>query len=166
MAEPGTGTSSLGLIAVVDDDPSMRDLFNRSLSRAGYTVTLARDGAEAIETVSREAVDLVLLDLGLPDFSGINVLRQIRGARDVPVIVVSGHDEEVVRLRCFDEGADDYVVKPCSPREIIARVAAVLRRSRPEAQELCFGDMEVDVKSRDVRVRGRPVELTAREFDL
>lgn len=134
MDDPETTSSSLGLIAVVDDDSSMREVLRRSLYRAGYAVTAARNGAEAIEKVSREPVDLVLLDLGLPDLSGLNVLRRIREITDLPIIVVSGHTAELIRLRCFEEGADDYVVKPCFPREIVARVAAALKRSPREHQ--------------------------------
>ena len=162
-------------ILVVDDEPNIREVVGQYLRRDGYAVVSAADGEEALRTYKRERPDLVVLDLMLPKLGGLEVYRRLLGAEGrVPLIMLTarGEEEEEDRLVGLSMGADDYVVKPFSPRELVARVGAVLRRAGEDAsagtQEriLAFDGLKVDPNTREVTVRGAPVTLTAREFDL
>ncbi len=161
-------------LLVVEDDPAIAGPLVRGLERAGFRVTHAPDGAAAL---AAEAVDLILLDLGLPDLDGTEVCRRLRARGDVPIIIVSARDDEVDRVVGLELGADDYVVKPFGLRELIARIRAVLRRRGPamgagrvatddEATVTTVGDLVVDRRTRRVTVGGGEVHLTPKEFDL
>ena len=165
-------------ILVVDDEPSIRELLRAYLQADGFEVTLAGTGADALHeaTESAEPPDLVLLDIGLPDLDGLEVLRMLRRTSDVYVILVTARAEEVDRIIGLSGGADDYVTKPFSPREVVARVRTVLRRSRAaEAEDpsdggrggpLTFAGLTIDEARREIRRYGAPVTLSALEFDL
>ena len=155
-------------ILVVDDDLDLVDVVRSALEREGFSVDDASDGATALDKIADDAPELVVLDLGLPKVRGLDVLRQVRADTAVPVIVLSGRSDEADRIIGLELGADDYVVKPFSPRELVARVRSVLRRSHSTRlpMSLKFPDLELDLTSREVRVRDEPVELRRREFDL
>jgi DNA-binding response OmpR family regulator len=155
-------------ILVVDDEPMVREVVSRYLERDGYRVESAADGAEALEVLSQRAPDLVVLDVMLSAVGGLDVLGQMRQRSDIPVILLTARSEEPDRVLGLELGADDYVVKPFSPRELVARVRTVLRRTipRPAAERMDFGRLIVDPDRREVTVEGARVELTAREFDL
>jgi DNA-binding response OmpR family regulator len=157
-------------ILVVDDEPMVREVLSRYLSREGFDVWAAQDGEEALTRYARATPDLVLLDLMLPKIDGYEVFRRIReqGGR-TPVIMLTAKGEETDRIVGLELGADDYVAKPFSPREVVARVRAVLRRtdagtSDPVVMDL--GRIAIDTGRREVTVEGRPVRLTRTEFDL
>jgi DNA-binding response OmpR family regulator len=160
------GTST---IFVVDDERKIRDLIRSYLELEGYAVLVADTGERAIEAVSRSEPDLVVLDLGLPDLAGEEVARTLRTGSNVPIIVLtakSGEDDRVAGLRL---GADDYVTKPFSPRELVARVEAVLRRangSREHRLSFDEGRLVIDRESREVTLASEAVDLTRSEFDL
>jgi len=155
-------------ILVVDDDLELVDVVRTALEREGFAVDDASDGATALDKIADDAPELVVLDLGLPKVRGLDVLRRVRADTAVPVIVLSGRSDEADRIVGLELGADDYVVKPFSPRELVARVRSVLRRSRTThgPSTLSFPELELDPASREVRVREQPVELRRREFDL
>ena len=160
-------------ILVVDDEPNIREIVGQYLRGDGYAVVSAADGEEALRTYKRKRPDLVVLDLMLPKLGGFEVYRRLLDAEGwVPLIMLTARGEEEDRLVGLSMGADDYVVKPFSPRELVARVGAVLRRAGEDAsagtQEriLAFDELEIDSNTREVTVRGAPVTLTAREFDL
>ena len=155
-------------ILVVDHDLDLVDVVRTALEREGFVVDDASDGATALDMIADDAPELVVLDLGLPKVRGLDVLRQVRADNAVPVIVLSGLSDEADRIIGLELGADDYVVKPFSPRELVARVRSVLRRSRAETvpSTLQFPQLELDLTTREVRVRGKGVELRRREFDL
>ncbi len=155
-------------ILVVDDEPMVREVVTRYLERDGYRVEAAEDGREAIERCRRLQPDLVVLDVMLPEVDGLTVLRELRATSDTPVILLTARDDETDRVLGLELGADDYVIKPFSPREVSARVKSVLRRARPEAptERLEFGDLVVDATTREVSLAGGLVDLTPKEFDL
>lgn len=159
-------------ILVVDDQPSIREVVGLYLSRDGHTVVQAADGEEALRLFEESRPDLVVLDLMLPKLGGVEVCRRMRAERRVPLIMLTAKGEEEDRIVGLGLGADDYVVKPFSPRELAARVEAVLRRTvepMPEGGEeraLVHGDLRLDPNTREITVRDEPVTLTAREFDL
>jgi DNA-binding response OmpR family regulator len=155
-------------ILVVDDDEVVRSLVRDGLEREGFSVRDVGDGASALVELAAEVPSLVILDVNLPARGGFEVLSAIRATWGVPVILLTGRISEIDRVLGLELGADDYVVKPFSPRELAARVRAVLRRASVVApgSTLDFGDLEIDPAARQVRVRGELVELTAREFDL
>ena len=159
-------------ILVVDDEPIVRDVLGRYLAREGFTVETAGDGEAAIAAFDSARPDLVLLDLMLPRIDGLEVFRRIRsrGADRTAVIMLTAKTEEADRVVGLELGADDYVTKPFSPREVVARVKAVLRRARaglePLDGELLFGDLRIDGRRREARLRDRIVKLTPKEFDL
>jgi two-component system, OmpR family, response regulator ResD len=160
-----------GSILVVDDEPTIAEVVARYLERAGYETRTARDGPSAVAAALAKRPDLIVLDIMLPGFDGLEVMRRTHEGLDgtVPVILLTAKGEESDRVVGLKRGADDYVVKPFSPTELVARVDAVLRRSRSAedvAERLLFGDLEIDPPARAVRVGGREVELTQREFDL
>ncbi len=157
-------------ILIVDDEPELRSMLRQYLTREGFEVAEAASGGEAIATVDASQPDLVLLDVGLPDVDGFEALRMLRSTSDIPVIMVTARDEEIDRVVGLSVGADDYVVKPFSPRELVARIHAVLRRgaigARTDDDTMRFDGLEIDTASRDVQMGGGPVELSALEFDL
>jgi two-component system phosphate regulon response regulator PhoB len=155
-------------ILVVDDDERSRALVRVALEGESFSVLEASDGAQALELISSETPDLVVLDVNLPSMGGFDVLAQIRLARAVPVIMVTGRDGETDRVLGLELGADDYVIKPFSPRELTSRVRAILRRAAPAGDEesLDFVGLHIDLTSREVKVEGRRVGLTTREFEL
>ena len=159
-------------ILLVDDEPRVREVVAAYLSRDGYRVQTAADGESALRCLSEFKPDLVVLDLMLPQVSGFDVLREIRRNGDLPVILLTARADEVDRVSGLELGADDYVVKPFSPRELVARVRSVMRRSAPRStspgslEGLSFHGLEIDSARRVVSVEGAVVELTAKEFDL
>ncbi|MHA6523738.1 response regulator transcription factor [Tessaracoccus sp. G1721] len=157
-------------VLVVDDAAEIRTLLRTYLEAEGMTVHLAATGGDAVRLAAEENPDVVLLDLGLPDLSGLDVLGRIRASSSVYVIVITARAEEVDKLVSLSLGADDYIVKPFSPREVVARVHAVLRRPRgddaPGDESLRFPGITIDPAGREVTVDGRPVTLSALDFDL
>jgi two-component system, OmpR family, phosphate regulon response regulator PhoB len=156
------------VILVVDDDIDLVDIVRSALEREGFAVDDAGDGETALGKIADDAPELVVLDLGLPKVRGLDVLRQVRIDSAVPVIVLSGQADEASRVVGLELGADDYVVKPFSPRELVARVRSVLRRSHgaEPSPRLALGALALDLTTREVRLRGESVELRRREFDL
>jgi DNA-binding response OmpR family regulator len=163
-------TSAMATVMVVDDDADILTLMRDFLEAAGYRVLTAKDGIEALDTVARETIDCILLDVMMPGPSGFDILRHIRETSDVPVLFLSARQEDSDKIRGLGLGADDYIVKSSTPGEIVARVKAVLRRYHPgeakDASMLNFGRLVIDRQAREVRVDGEIVTLTAREFDL
>ena len=155
-------------ILVVDDEPKIVRLVADYLEAAGFAVLTARSGDEALMRVRTDAPDLVVLDLGLPALDGLDVTRAIRRAGDVPIIILTARDDETDRVIGLELGADDYVTKPFSPRELVARVRAVLRRhaGMAEVEILRAGDLELDIARMRVTRAGSAIELTATEFAL
>ena len=155
-------------ILVVDDENNIREVVEQYLRREGYDTVAAADGEEALERAAD--ADLVVLDLMLPRLDGIEVCRRIRAERDVPVIMLTAKSEEIDKLLGLGVGADDYVTKPFSPRELVARVQAVLRRSqdrpRQPGETVQVGALRINPQLRTVERSGQRLDLTAREFDL
>ncbi|MGI8998848.1 MAG: response regulator transcription factor [Candidatus Limnocylindria bacterium] len=158
----------MATILVVDDEPKITQLVRDYLERAGFAVVTAGDGREALMRARTEHPDLVVLDLGLPHLDGLDVTRQLRRDADLPIIMLTARDDETDKLVGLELGADDYVTKPFSPRELVARVRAVLRRRSfsAEAQVMHAGELTLDVPRMRAEVAGRFVELTATEFTL
>jgi DNA-binding response OmpR family regulator len=160
-------------ILVIEDDPNVAEVVGRYLAREGYDVEIAVDGAVGLERALSDPPELVILDLMLPKLGGLEVCKRIRATAPVPVIILTALGEEADRIVGLELGADDYVAKPFSPRELTARVKAVLRRatgplapSAPAPALLRAGDLEVDVTAHEARLGGELVSLTAKEFDL
>ena len=155
-------------VLVVDDEPPVRDIVGQYLARDGYRVVATGDGREVMDLIGRESPDLVVLDVMLPGTGGLELCRAIRSRGSIPVILLTARSEETDRIVGLELGADDYVTKPFSPRELVARVRAVLRRSADGAapELLVLGELEIDLPAREVRLRGDDVRLAAREFDL
>jgi DNA-binding response OmpR family regulator len=158
-------------VLVVDDDQTVSDVVRRYLERDGFTVGLASDGPSALRAFAQEKPDLVVLDLMLPGIDGLEVCRRMRAIEpDLPVVMLTALGEESDRVLGLEVGADDYVTKPFSPRELVLRIRSVLRRSAPPpaapAETLLDGDLSVDVARRIVKLGERDVALTVREFDL
>jgi DNA-binding response OmpR family regulator len=158
-------------VLVVEDEPAIADVVEMYLEQAGFRVRLARSGTEAGRQLEDPSVDLVLLDLTLPDSDGVELFREIRRHRSLPVIMVTARDGEADRVLGLELGADDYVTKPFSPRELVARVRAVLRRGDPQADErretpMSVGELRIDPLSREVTAGGESVDLTRMEFEL
>jgi DNA-binding response OmpR family regulator len=171
MTATATATRAGRSVLVVDDDRTVADVVSVYLANAGYSVVSAADGARALELASAELPQLVVLDLMLPGVPGLEVCRRLRALGPVPIIMLtarSDEDERILGLRC---GADDYVTKPFSPRELVARVEAVLRRSQADTSAgtdaaISDGELFIDPDAHEVRLRGIPVALTGREHDL
>jgi len=159
-----------GTVLIVDDEPKIRDLLRSYLEREGFKVLVTGSGDSAVDIVRRLQPDLVVLDLGLPDLDGWDVIRALRRAGDVPVVMLTARAGEGDRVAGLRLGADDYVTKPFSPRELVARVQAVLRRSQGSAGDrpptFGGGRMVIDQEGRDVHLDGVLVALTRTEFDL
>ena len=156
-------------VLVVDDEQIVREVVVRYLEREGYTTLEADDGDQARELLERQTPDLVVLDVMLPGTDGLELCRWIRSRSELPVILLTARGEEADRIVGLELGADDYVTKPFSPRELAARVRTVLRRAAPAdgvRERLSFGDIEIDGGTRDVRKNGAELRLTAKEFDL
>ena len=157
-------------ILVVDDEQSITELLAYNLRRNGYQVAVARDGHQALRLARAEQPDLVILDLMLPRMDGLDVCRELRRESSVPIIMLTARDEEVDRVVGLELGADDYVTKPFSVRELMARVKAVLRRAAVEETGTTgthrVGLLEIDTLSREARLAGTPLVLTRLEFDL
>jgi two-component system response regulator RegX3 len=162
-----------GRVLVVEDDDGIREMLKYNLSDAGFTVLEARDGAAGLRTARTSKPDLILLDLMLPGMSGLDFCRAVRTTSRVPIIMLTAKDTEVDKIVGLELGADDYITKPFSIREVLARVNSVLRRAQPEAadprsvpEQDSIGDFTMDRAARRVLLAGQDVKLTAREFDL
>ncbi len=166
---PTTGATS-GTVLIVDDEPMVREVVARYLERDNFRVIELADGADALEWLSASRPDLVVLDVMLPGLDGFELLRHIRSQWDIPVIMLTARADEVDRIVGLEIGADDYVIKPFSPRELAARVRSVLRRSSivgsDQPERLDYEGLSIDPVSRDVFVDGAAVELTPKEFEL
>ncbi len=156
-------------VLLVDDEPKIRELARDYLEHAGFAVILAGDGRTALDQARVRSPDLIVLDLGLPEVDGLEVIRTLRRDSSIPIVVLTARDDELDKLLGLELGADDYVTKPFSPRELVARVKAVLRRSEradEPSDVIRAGDVSLDVPRMRVEVDGRPVELTPTEFAL
>ena len=157
-------------ILVVDDEPKIRNIVTSYLTKEGFDVSEAEDGPSAVAKAERLEPDVIILDVMLPGFDGVEALRQIRTKSDVYVIMLTARSEETDKLIGLSVGADDYITKPFSARELVARVKAVLRRSRPggdaTSETVTIGDLTLDRATRTVMTAGTAVDLTALEFDL
>jgi DNA-binding response OmpR family regulator len=160
-------------ILVVEDEPNIAEVVSLYLRRAGYRVTIAADGQSALDALSCQMPGLVILDLMLPEVDGFTITRWIRDRSDVPIIMLTSRREESDRIAGLEMGADDYVVKPFSPQELVSRVRAIMRRVRGSAEvtanaPLVFGDgdLRIDPQTRLVSMRGQEITLTAKEFDM
>ncbi len=153
---------------MVEDDPAIGRLLRRSLTDRGDVVTVATDGASGLAIALREQPEVVLLDLGLPDLSGLEVLTMLRAVSQVPVIVITAQDDDRTVVKALDSGADDYLVKPFGSDQLAARIRAVLRRAAAASTESTveLGDLQIDVVTRQVTLAGQPLDLTRKEFDL
>ena len=155
-------------ILIVDDDPRLRDLVRLALERAGYAVITAADGQSALTHAAREAPDLIVLDVGLPEMTGFDVCRRIRARSEVPILFLTALDDQIDRILGLELGADDYVTKPFSPRELVARVRAILKRSGAPAAlpVLRHGRISLDRAGHACRVGDSALSLTATEYRL
>jgi DNA-binding response OmpR family regulator len=157
-------------ILLVEDDPRLAEMLSEYLGQAGFRVTIAPLGAAALEQLSGAEYDAVVLDLMLPDMDGLDVCRRLRAAADTPVLMLSGRGDAVDRIVGLEVGADDYLPKPFQPRELLARLRAILRRrgrgGSASAHSLRFGRLDIDTAARTVRLDGVRCELTAYQFDL
>jgi DNA-binding response OmpR family regulator len=157
-----------GTILLVEDEEDIASLVRAYLEREGFRVVWAQRGVAGLLALEQNDVRLAILDLQLPDADGLDLCRAIRERSRLPIVIVTARDEEVDRITGLELGADDYVTKPFSPRELVARVRAVLRRAEPEpdGDTIAFGDLVIDLGGRAVSVAGAPVELTGKELDL
>ena len=153
-------------VLVVDDNAQTREAIALYLRHAGYAVDLAGTGPDALKSAATHQPDLIVLDLMLPGFDGLDVCRTLRARTEVPIIMVTARTTEEDKLEGLRAGADDYVTKPFSPRELVARVATVLRRSGRSAKTITAGAVEIDLTAREVRRDGTPIPMTPAEFRL
>jgi two-component system KDP operon response regulator KdpE len=156
-------------ILVVDDEPQIRRFLKTSLTAQDYEVLEAATGGEALESVKRHKPELMILDLGLPDIDGIEILREIRDHSALPIIVLSSRDDEQVKVKALDLGADDYITKPFGMEELTARVRAALRHRLQEQgvqAAIVTGDLKIDLVQRLITRRGEPIKLSPKEFDI
>src|SRR5450755_82481 len=157
-------------ILLVEDDPRLAEMLSEYLGQAGFLITVAPLGASALEQLSGAAYDAIVLDLMLPDMDGLDVCRQVRATSDTPVLMLTGRGDAVDRIVGLELGADDYLPKPFEPRELLARLRAILRRrGRGDGsthKALRFGRLEIDTGARAVRLDGVPCDLTGYQFDL
>src|ERR1700722_17029516 len=163
-------SSPNGTVVVIEDDPHIADLVDLYLRRDGFRVLLANDGEQGLALLTQEDPWIVILDVGLPgELDGFDVCREIRAKGSIPVLFLTARDDEVDRILGLELGADDYLVKPFSPRELVARVRAILRRTREvpvQQQVVVAGPLAVPLRSREARRGGEVLPLTTREFDL
>lgn len=158
-------------ILIVEDDDRVAGALEAFLARSGYATVRAADGAAALELLGADT-EVVLLDLGLPDIDGVDLCRRVRGRSEVPIVIVTARNQVAERIKGLRAGADDFVVKPYDVHELLARIEAVTRRSRPMRPEsdarvlLHGGDLEIDLVARQMLVDGTPIELTRKEFDI
>jgi DNA-binding response OmpR family regulator len=157
-----------GTIVVVDDEPNIADLVDLYLAREGFRVLKTDTGEAGLQAVKDHRPRLVVLDVGLPDLDGLEVCKRLRATSQIPVIFLTARDSEVDRVVGLELGGDDYLTKPFSPAELVARVKAVLRRvdGGPAAEVVQAGEVAIDAGRREVRVAGEPVDFTTKEFDL
>lgn len=162
-----------GRIVVVDDDPTVADVVTRYLIRDGHSVQSVSDGYQALDLIAKSPPDLVVLDLMLPGIDGLEVCRRLRERWPIPVVMLTARGDENDRLAGFEIGADDYVTKPFSPRELAMRVRSVLRRARgaglpdkPDQGVITDRELSIDLAAHEVRIGGRLIQLTSREYDL
>jgi DNA-binding response OmpR family regulator len=157
-----------GTVLLIEDEQNIAGLLRSYLARDGFHVVWVRSGEDALREVERHPVRLVILDVGLPGMDGFEVCRRMRARSTVPIIMLTARDEEPDRVAGLEVGADDYVPKPFSPRELVARIRAILRRAEPRVADdiLELEDVHLHRGGREVEVGGRPVELTGKEFDL
>ena len=157
-------------ILVVDDEPQLRRVMRATLSDFGYSVIEAKSGEDALESIRRETPDLILLDLNMPGMGGLEACRAIRSSSDIPIIILTVRNTEQDKVQMLDAGADDYVTKPFSIQELLARIRATMRRAasgtEPEVKLMKTGDLEIDFKSRKATVNGKVARLTPKEFEL
>jgi DNA-binding response OmpR family regulator len=158
-------------LVVVEDDANIADLLDLYLRQAGFRVLQAASGERGLALIEQHRPALVLLDIGLPDIDGFEVCRRVRARSNVPVLFLTARDGELDRILGLELGADDYVTKPFSPREIVARVKAILRRGQPDQRDAhdvvnVGDDYQVDITRREARLHGEPIALATREFDL
>jgi two-component system, OmpR family, alkaline phosphatase synthesis response regulator PhoP len=158
-------------VLVVEDETSIASFVALYLKNAGYRIRTVGTGREALEQVAQEKPSLIVLDLMLPDVDGLEVCRRIRQSSDIPILMLTARDEDVDKIIGLEVGADDYLTKPFNPRELVARVKSILRRSVPErrdvqTKQIKHGDLEIDVGRREVTVAGKEVQLAPKEFDL
>lgn len=158
-------------ILIIDDDPQIRDVLRIALKQAGYEVSEAGDGAEGLAKARRGKADLIVLDIGLPEIDGLELCRSLRAERDTPILFLTARDDEIDRVLGLELGGDDYVTKPFSPRELIARIRAILKRAGPDSgqnnvQPLTRGSLRLDPSRHQCTVSGQPVTLTNREMSL
>ena len=160
-------------ILTVDDDPHIREVINVALRKAGMAVVEAGDGKEALARFASDAPDLIVLDIGMPELDGLEVCRQVRKSSEVPILFLTARDEEIDRVLGLEIGGDDYVTKPFSPRELVARVNVILRRAapreaeaRPAATALTQGRLSINPSQHVATFAGRPLRLTAIEFGI
>ena len=158
----------MATILVIEDDGGIRSAITRAMTDLGHTVTATDRGMSGLESAVEDPPDVVLLDLGLPDLDGLEVLAMLRAVSNVPVIVITARDDDADMVRALDRGADDYVVKPFGIEQVDARLRAVLRRSGSAAAEgpLVVGGLMVDPRTREVRLDGLAIDLSRKEFDL
>ncbi|MBK1616034.1 two-component system response regulator BaeR [Rubrivivax gelatinosus] len=159
-------TAASGYVLVVEDEPSLARLLVDYLRAAGYEVDALADGLAVLPAVRARAPDLMVLDLMLPGCDGLTICRELRGFSDLPVLMLTARVEEVDRLIGLEAGADDYVCKPFSPREVVARVKAILRRRRPESGVAPASGLQIDAERHEARVDGHKLDLTPLEFRL
>jgi DNA-binding response OmpR family regulator len=161
-------------ILIVEDEASIAEVVSLYLKRAGYNVLIAADGRQAMNIFDRQGPDFVILDLMLPEVDGLSLTRWLRDRSDVPIIMLTARREEIDRIAGLEMGADDYVIKPFSPQELVSRVRAVMRRldrdvdreALENERALSFENLSLDPRTRVVEVKSSPVELTAKEFDM
>lgn len=156
-------------ILIADDEPNIRDVISFALERAGHSIATARNGSEALQQFRRDPVDLVVLDIGMPEMDGLEVCRQLRRTSDVPILFLSARDDEIDRVLGLEIGGDDYVTKPFSTRELVARVNVILKRGKSSGDRprlLEHGLVRLDAARHAASYRGAGVELTALEFEM
>lgn len=161
-------------ILIADDDPHIREVVSFSLIKAGMKVIAASDGQEALDKFRSYEPDLIILDVGMPEKDGLEVCREIRKTSKIPILFLSARDEDIDKVVGLEIGGDDYVAKPFSPREVVARVNAILKRvgqsdsenEKPEKDLLCFGEIELSLSKHQVLFSGHEIDLTSREFEM
>ena len=167
MNQPGARARTP--ILAIDDEPQIRRLLTIALEADGYDVTTASAGQEGLQLVAQHRYELIILDLGLPDLSGQQVLKRLREWTQVPVLILSVQEAEAEKIEALDSGADDFVTKPFNTGELLARIRSTLRRynkGRDEEPVFCLGDLKVDLSGRKVTLKGQPIKLTATEYHV